>query len=242
MNPSRRGLSGAAKGGIVVILVLVVLAGAYFAPSALSGGSGTTTLSTVTSTASGSQEFGLLSLFGYFSQMQVQTILNTATLPDGSLQKSTMSYLVLGKGTFDSVLYTKVEFSQLGAGNSNVIAWFNSTGVVNRLDIIGGRNYSGPGAAILAQTYTIAFGLIPVITNNSTLLSMLAKVSQNTTSIGPTKLDVSYYQLAAPTPLYKTVNVGYATVPGTNQRFVVYLYEKTLDGAETTVQVMSVTK
>ena len=244
MNP-KRGLSSAAKAGVVVLVIVIVLGGAYLIPS-LSKGSGTSTTSSQ-SLASGSnpgggnQTLGLLSLFGYFHQMQMMDIVNTLSQQDGAVQQQTLSYIVLGTATFNSTQHTKVQFSETGVANE-VVAWFNPTGVVDRLDVIGARNYTGPGAAILAQTYTTAFSVITAITNNSTLLSFLSKTSENTTTIGSTQLDVATYHLAVPTPPYKTITVEYATIPGTNQKLAVYLDEKTIDGAETTVQVLSLTK
>ncbi len=192
-------------------------------------------------TGAGGQNIGLLTLFNCFSQMQMQDTLNTMAQPDGSIQRQTVSYVVLGKAQFNLTQHTKVEFSQAGVGNS-VVAWFNPSGVVDRLDVLGGSNYTGPGAAILAQTYTTAFGLLTTISNNATLLSMLSKSSESTMTIGPTQLDATTYQLPVPTPPYKTITVKYVTIPGTYQRLAVYLDEKTTNGAETTVEVLSITK
>jgi hypothetical protein len=246
MNRSKIGLSSGAKAGVVVVVVLVVLGGAYFAPSMLTGSGTHTTSSQSAMSCAGEdgQAIGLLLLFACFSQMQMQTVLNTSGQPDGSVQVSNFAYLVLGTATENGAPHTKVEFSQPGSGSSGiVVAWFNSTGTVDRWDnVAGGRNYTGPGAAILAQSYTVGFGLIPAITNNATLLSMLSKTTANTTRIGPTQLDVTTYHLAAPTSLYKSITVQYATIPGTNLRLVVYLDEKTISGIETTIQITSLTK
>jgi hypothetical protein len=246
MNLSKSGLSSAAKTGVIVVIVILVLGGAYLAPSMLKGGGTSTTSSqsgaSCLSTAGANQPIGLLSLFACFSQMQMDTIVDTQGQPGGTVERMTVAYLVLGTATENSTPHTKVEFSEPGSGGSNVIAYFNSTGVVDRIDIVGGKNYSGPGATILAQTYTTAFGLIPVITNNATLTSMLSKTSENTTSVGPTQLDVTTYHLTAPQAPYKSIIAQYATIPGTNVRFVIYLDEKTTDLTDTTVHVTSITK
>jgi hypothetical protein len=244
MNPSKSGLSSAGKTGIVVALVLVVLGAAYLAPSMLTGGGTNTTSSQPAGSSanpgSSTQAIGILSLFGSFSQMQLQNTFNSQA--NGPQQRS-VAYLVLGKASLNSTLHTKVEFSTVGAGH-NVVVWFNSTGGIDRVDVLGDRNYTGSGAYLLpmAQTYVTAFGAIPTITNNATLLSMLSKTSENTTSIGPTQLDVVTYHLAVPTPPYTSITVKYATIPGTNERLAVYLNETTTDGSETTVQITSLTR
>jgi hypothetical protein len=242
MNPSKSGLSSAAKTGIVVVLVVLVLGVAYVSPSLLKGGTSSSAQSEVCSgSAGGSQNIGLLTLFRCFSQMQMQASLNTLNQPGGNFQSQTLAYVVLGTATLNSTPHTKVEFTVVGSGN-DVVAWFNSTGGIDRLDVIGQRNYTGPGAPILAQSYTAGFGLIPVISNNATLLSMLSQTTENTTSIGPTMLNVTTYHLPVPTSVYKSITAKYATIPGTNLRLVVYLDQKTRDGTETTIQVQSVTR
>jgi hypothetical protein len=248
MSPSRNGLSGAAKAGAVVLLIVLVLGGAYFAPSLMRGGNATATSSGNGAACSGSdggnQTVSLLALFACFSQMQLQVTSNTVALPDGSIQQQTIAYRVLGTASFNSTQHTKVEFSQVGGLSSDdVIAWFNSRGVIDRLDVLQGRqNYTGPGAPFFAAIYTSGFGTIPALTNNATLLSMLSKTSENTTSLGPTELDVATYHLAGPTSQFKSVTMQIATIPGTSVRFAVYIDQKATDGSETTIQVQSVTK
>ncbi len=173
--------------------------------------------------------------------MQLQEKSSTPD-PDGPiLNQQTLSYHVLGKASFNSTQHTKVQFSQADVGNE-VIAWFNSAGTVDRLDIIGDKNYSGPAAAILAQTYTRSFGMLPDITNNATLLALLSKTTQNTTSIGPTQMDVVTYHLAVPAKPYSSITAEYATIPGTNQTLVVYLHERMTDTSEFEIQVLSLSK
>lgn len=244
MNSSKRGLSSAAKMGIVVALVVLVLGGAYLGPSLSKGGgqNSSQTVVTCSSQSGGNQTIELPLLFACFSQMQVQNSMNTGPNQGGVVTQEDLAYLVLGTATFNSTQHTKVEFSQVGVGD-NVIAWYNPAGKIDRLDDLrGGKNYTGPGAPYFALTYTAGFGLIPQITNNATLLSMLSKTSENMTSIGATQLDVTTYHLVVPTHQIKSLTVKYAAIPGTNVRFAVYLDQKSTDGSETTIQVLSVTK
>ena len=246
MNPSKSGLSSAAKTGIVVVVVVLVLGGAYLAPSLSKGSaaqSSSHTLASCSSASGGNQTVGLPLLFACFSQMQVLETSNTSPI-GGGVSRQNVAYTVLGTASFNSSQHTKVKFSSVGSGSTNdVIAWFNSAGVIDRLDVIqAGKNYTGPGAPFFALTYTGVFGLIPQLSNNATLLSMLSKTSQNTTSIGSTQLDVTTYHLVVPTSQIKSVTLKLATIPGTNQSFAVYLDEKAPDGSENTFQVMSVTK
>jgi hypothetical protein len=238
MNPYRSGLSSAGKTGIVVVLIIVVLVGAYLAPSLSTGfGAKSTSLQ-----AGGSgQGVTLLTLFGAFSRLQMQDSVVLNGQGNGVIQQQSVSYLVLGKASLNSIQYTKVEFSQGGVGN-RVIAWFNPQGGIDRVDVLGDRNYTGSGAYIVAQIYVSALSLVTAISNNSTLLSMLSKTSVNSTSVGPTQFDVATYSLAVPSPPYKTITVKYVTIPGTFERLAVYLYEKMTDGTETTVQITSLAK
>src|ERR1700730_11383995 len=253
MNPTKNALSTAGKAGIVVILVVLVLGGVYFAPSMLKG-SGTSTSSSQTSASSSSQtsasssitggtsqNIGMLSLFGYFSQMQVQE--TSYDHAEGGLpsDQHTVSYQVLGKASLNSTQYTKVQFSQAGQANS-VVAWFNAQGGVDRADVAGLGNFTGNTAGVYTQLYIAAFTFITGASNNATLFSLLTKRNQTTTSVGPTSLDVVNYHLAAPTPPYTSIAVRYATIPGTNTRLVIFLDENTNDRMETVVQILSLTK
>jgi hypothetical protein len=244
MDPTRRGLSTGGKATIIVIVIIVVVGGIYFAPSALGRGKNNNDniLQAATATTGGNRTFGLLPLFGYFSQMEIRETTNS---PQGSGGGSagapveeTLNYTVLGQGTFDGTPNVRVEFSQVGVGN-DIIAWFNASGIVDVTDIIGQRTYSGPGAAVFAQTYTSAFLAVTEITNNATLLSLVSKTAQNTTSIGPTTLAVSTYKLKAATAEYRQVTVEYATIPGTSQKLAVYLSETSPDGVQSSLQVLS---
>jgi hypothetical protein len=249
MNPAKRGLAAAGKVGIVVVIVVLVLGGVYLAPSMLSTGSSRSTTATSSSqsaqasssTVAGGQGTALLSLFGYFSQMQLQTSAydNNEAFP--LAEQHDYSYLVLGKGTINSTQYTKVEFSQ-AVTNSDVVAWFNPQGGVDRVDVVGVRNYTGPTAYVYTQLYVSAFSVITGLSNNATLLSILKQTSQNTTSFGPTQLPVTTYSLATPTAPFASATLALATIPGTTAKIAVYFDEKTTDGLETTYQVMSLTK
>lgn len=246
MNPVKSGLTAAGKARIVVILAVLAVGVAYLVPS-LSSGSGThsaTSSQPVASSSipSGNQTIGLLSLFGHFSQMQVQE--SKYDKSDGAqiyFDRHTVAYLVLGKASLNSIQYTKVEFSQAEAG-TEVIAWFNEQGGVDRVDILGGSNYTGSTASIHAEIYVATFSLITGVSNNATFFSLLSKTSEDTTNIGSTHLDVATYTLAAPVAPYTSVTVRYATIPGTNTRLAVYLDVYTSDLIETTVQVLSITK
>ncbi|MDA4117107.1 MAG: hypothetical protein OK455_02055 [Thaumarchaeota archaeon] len=246
MNPAKRGLTTGGKLGIVVILVILVLGGAYFAPSLMTGGTHSSSSSSRSAGSSsiplaGNQTLGLLSLFGYFSQMQMQAATYDNSEGNALVEQHTVSYVVLGKASLNSTQYTKVQFSQTGSSNP-IIAWFNSSGGINRVDLIGVGNYTGTSASVYAQLYVSAFSLITGLSSNATIFSILSKTSENTTSIGPTKLDVVSYALAAPTPPYTSITARYATIPGTNTRLAVYLDEKTSDLMESVVQVLSLTK
>jgi hypothetical protein len=223
-------------------VIFIVLAAVYLYPSLTTGTSRSTTPAGGASSTSGAgtQNFGLLPFFGSFSQMDLR-IIAVNSQGNGITQVESVSYLVLGKAQLNSTQYTRVEFSTVGVGN-NIVAWFNPQGGVDRVDVLGQRNYTGSGAYFLASNYLNDFTLIPGITNNATLLSMLSKTAENMTSIGPTQVDLTTYSLAVPTAPYNSITVRYATLPGTSVRLAVYLHEKMNDGTDTTIQVLSLTK
>ncbi len=239
MNPSKNGLSSSAKTGIVVVVVVLVLGAAYLVPS-LSKGGGAQATTAQTEGPNAPAPFSTLSLFGYFPQMSLTVDAND--VPNAVTQNSSYSYSVQGKTTLNSTQYLTVEFSTSGAINANsVIAFFNSTGGIPRVDVVGVRNYTGPGAYVLAQAYTTAYGLIPAITNNATILSILSKTSSTTMSLGPTKMNVTTYSLGLPTDGFTKLTVKYATIPGTDIQMAVYLSEEESDGSTTLIQVTSLT-
>jgi hypothetical protein len=241
MDPSRKGISSGTKTAAVIAVIFVVLASVYFIPSLSTGAASTSGSSQTRGTGAGSQGLGLLQLFGYFSQMDMQVTVINSPQANGAMSRQSVSYLVLGKGTWNATQYTRVEFSTPGIGNE-IVAWFNAKEGIDRVDVLGQRNYTGSGAYFVASNYVTAVTLIPAITNNATLLSMLSKTSQNSTSIGPTQVDLATYSLAVPSDPYKLLTVRYATVTGTSERIAVYLHEKTSDGTDTTIQVLSITK
>jgi hypothetical protein len=241
MDPTRRGLSTGGKAIIIVIVIVVVIGGIYFVPSVLGRGKNNNILQAATATTRTNQTLGLLSLFGYFSQMEIREITNSPQGSGGGIGaplEQTFNYTVLGQGTFDGTPNVRVEFSTVGVGN-DIIAWFNASGIVDVTDIVGQKTYSGPGAPIFAQLYTSAFSAVTQITNNATLLSLVTKTSQNQSSFGPTTLTVSTYKLKAATSEYRQLNLEYATIPGTFQRLAVYLGETSPDGVQSSLQVLS---
>jgi hypothetical protein len=243
MDTAKRGVSTAAKTTVVVALVFVALGVAYFTPALSTiGGASSTTLQPVgagSTSGSADQNAGVVALLAHFSQMDMQVTVYSGQ--NAYTEQQSVSYLILGKVALNSTQYTKVEFTTVGVGNS-VVAWFDPQGGIYRVDVLGDRNYTGSGAYILAQPYITSFSLIPTITDNATLFSMLSKTAENTTSIGPTLVDLSTYSLAVPTAPYKSLTVMYAVLPGTSEKIAVYLHERTTDGTDTTVQVSSLTK
>ena len=253
MDASRRGLNTVAKVGVIFVAFIVLVAALYVAGPFSKGAasqSSTQTTGSIAGNAPGSvtnlgsnQTFAVVSLFPTFSQMRMT--LNFYDPAEGNSQNSTYAYTVLGSATLGGVQYTKVDFRTLGvpdAAGNEVIVWFTSAGAIGRVDVIGERNYTGSGAAVLAQSFTGSFGLLPLITSNSTLLAMLSKTSTSTLSIGPTQANVETYTLASPTPTYTSITVEYATFSGTSAKLAVFLDETTADGATTTIQVTSLTR
>ncbi len=234
-----------AKAGVVVILVLLVLGGGYLATSM----SGTSTQSSVSLQPSGSNSSSgsanntitLLSLFSSFSQMQIHEAAYDNSEAAPLIQQTTFSYLVLGKASMNSTQYVKVRFSEVGVSN-DIIAWFNPHEGVDRVDVLGDRNYTGGAAPIFAQKFLAAMSFVVGASNNATLLSVLSKTSQNTTSIGPTQMTLATYQLTTPTPPYIKATVSYGTVPGTGTKIAVYLDQETSDFMENIFQITSLTR
>jgi len=254
MNPSKKGLSSAGKTGVVVLLIVIVLAAAYLVPSLSKGGgsqSGSSNSPAVRIT-------GMFPLVVDFPKMQVT--FDAYDAPNGVLTNESYAYAVLGTATQDttttttqadgklvtttnSTEYTRVEFTTIGVGHG-VIVWYNSSGGIGDEEVLGERNYTGNGVYNLPfmVPYTSSFGGLVSITNNSTLLSLLTKTSEATTSIGPTQMDVTTYVLEARSPPYSSLTVKIATIPGTNVQFVVYVNEKVSDGSTSLLQVTSLTR
>jgi len=237
LNPSKRGLGAAGKTGAVVVLIIVVLGAIYLIPKYSAASQ-----SQASSSNSGVQRItGLPSLFADFPRMQVLLDVNDPV--NGILQDQSYSYTVLGKGTLNSTEYTRVEFTTVGVGN-DVVAWYNSTGVINEVDVVGVRNYTGSGAHNLpfVTIYSGAFVGLVSMANNATLLSLLSKTSEGLTSIGPTQMDVTTYVLSGHSPPYSSLTLRLATIPGTDATLASYVDEKATDGATSILQITSLTR
>jgi hypothetical protein len=254
MNPSKKGLSSAGKTGVVVLLIVIVLAAAYLVPSLSKGGG------SQSSNSSAVRITGMLPLVMDFPKMQVT--FDGYDSPNGIVTNESYAYAVLGTSTLytttttteangslakstSSTQYTRVEFTTAGVGvGQGVIIWYNSSGGIGDEEVLGERNYTGNGVNNLPfmVPYTSSFGGLVSITNNSTLLSLLTKTAEATTSIGPTQMDVTTYVLEARSPPYSSLTVKIATIPGTNVQFVVYVNEKVSDGSTSLLQVTSLTR
>lgn len=253
MNPSKNGLSSAGKTGVVVVLIVVVLAAVYLVPQLSKGGS-----QPQSSNSSAVPVTGMAALFKDFPTMQVT--FDSYDSPNGIITNQSFAYTVLGTSTVTTTTtttlangslvkttssgeYTRVEFTTLGVGH-NIVAWYNSSGAINEEDVIGERNYTGNGAHNLPfmVPYTSAFGALVSLTDNSTLLSLLTKTTEATTSVGPTQMDVTTYVLETRSPPYSSMTLRIATIPGTNVQLVVYVNEKVTDGSTSHIQVTSLTQ
>ena len=249
MRFSRRGMATTKKIAIAIPLVLVIAAGIYVAlgPSRLgivSNGSQSTSSSTGIGTFSGvaGQPKGILDLFGNFSQMAVTT--GYVDFESGEIQSqgsSHYSYAVLGRAVVNSTNYYKVEFTNSDAKTSE-IAWFNQQGLVDRVDVLGDRNYSGLSAQVYAQPVIASFSFIPNLSYNATLISGLHKTAEGTQSVGPTQMDVITYGLAAHSTAYNNFTAKIATVPGTNTKLAVYWYQEDPSTSNKSFEVTSVTR
>ena len=235
MKLSGRGMTNTKKIAVAIPLILVIAAGIYVAlgPGRLgivSSGSQSTSSSSSTGIASFSGVAGpprsLLDLFGNFSQMAVTT--GYVNFADGEVQSegtSHYSYAVIGRAVLNSTNYYKVEFTNSEARTS-VIAWFNQQGLVDRADVLGDKNYTGPSAQIFAQTFVGLFSFVPSLSYNATLISGLHKTAEGMQSVGPTQMNVITYGLAAPTKAYINFTAKIATVPGTSIKLAVFWYQE----------------
>jgi hypothetical protein len=241
---SKHGMTTTRKLSFAVVLLLLIALGVYVAlgasrPSVVGNGSQSSTSS---STGTTRQPNSILDLFGNFSRMSVTT--SFVAMGGGEQQNSGLSHLsyaVLGQTVVNSTKYTKVEFKDMDA-NRSVIAWFNQQGLVNRADVLGDRNYTGPNAPVYAQTFTAVFSSLPSMSYNATLLSGLQRTAESVQAIGPTQMDVVTYGLAAPNSAYSNLTVKIATLPGTNVKLAVYSYQETPDLSNVFLQVTSVTR
>ena len=236
MNPSKRGLGSAGKAGAVVVMIVIVLGTIYLLPRYTGSQS-----QGATSNAVPEKITGLPSLFYDFTKMQISVDVNDPL--NSFVQTQSFSYTVLGKGTLNSTVYTRVEFTTVGVGN-DVIIWYNSTGGISEVEVVGVRTYTGNGTSNLPfiTTYSGAFGALVSIGNNATLLSLLGKTSEDQTSIGSTKMDVSTYVLAGRSYPYSSLTLKLATIPGTDVQLITYIDEKSFQGATSLIQVTSLTR
>ncbi len=238
MKFSRRGLSQLGEIGVVALVIIVVVAAYFFVPPLIKGSASTTTTSIGGPNPIADQSQQIFPLVTNFKDMTLVEDINDVAA--GYVQNTTYAFTVLGKGTLNSTQYTRVEFSTYGETHFTV-AWYNSTGGLGRLDIIGLRNYTGSGLVNLPyiQTYINAFYVLISVTNNATLNAHLTRTSQSATSIGDTKVNLSTYTLAERTPVLSKVTEEVASIPGTNIVMMVYLNEKLSDGSTYLFQVTS---
>jgi hypothetical protein len=235
MNPSRRGVGAAGKAASVVVLIILVLGAVYFVKfsGSSSQGPGTNPVP--------EKITGMPSLFYDFTQMRLYV--NVSDPQDGFLQDQTYTYTVLGTGVLNSTQYTKVQFATVGQGN-DVVVWYNSTGGIGEVQVVGVRNYVGNGTQNLPffTTYSDAFGALLTATTNSTLFSRLTRTNSVTTKIGPTQMNVTSYTLPVRFYPYTSLKLSVATIPGTDAQFVTYLDETTYYGSTNLLQVTSLTR
>ena len=244
----RYGTVGTRNIAIVLAVVSILALGTYVAissgqfsaPNASSKStSSTQSAGTVTYPTTQVQLRGLIDLFGNFSRMAITTsYLDEVNEASGS---SSVSYVVLGRTTLNSTRYYKVEFKN-AFGNTSEIAWFSPQGRIDRVDVLGDKNYTGSAAAFFTRLYTNSFSLVPAWSYNVTLLSGLQKTGESIRSIGPTQMDVARYGLPRVTSAYANFTAEIATIPGTNARLAVYVFQQTLDGSNVLLQVTSVTR
>jgi hypothetical protein len=248
MKFSRRGMTTTKKIAVAIPLVLVIAAGVYVAlgpgrlgipPNASQSSSAQSSTGIASFSGVAGQPKGILSLFGNFSQMAVTT--SYVVFADGEVQSSGTShysYAVLGRAVVNSTDYHKVEFTNSDARTSE-IAWFNPQGLVDRVDVLGDRNYSGPNAQAYAQSFVGVFSFIQSLSYNATLISGLHKTAEGMQSVGPMQMDVITYGLAAPSAAFANVTAKIATVPGTSTKLAVYWYQQDPTTSNTSLEVTS---
>jgi hypothetical protein len=250
MKLPRRGMATSRKVALTVGIALLVALGAYIAigPGRLSivpNESGSTSYHSSTATAplnGVGQPNNILGLFGNFSKMVVS--IHFVVMADGEINSeggTHASYAVLGRTVVNSTNYYKVEFTDLDA-NKSIIAWFDQQGTINRVDVLGDRNYTGSTASMHAQIFTSTFSFLPSVSYNATLLSGLQRTGESAQGIGPTQMDVTTYNLAAKTAAFSNLTVKIGTVPGTSTKLAVFLYQESPDSSSSLFQVTSVTR
>ncbi len=243
MKFSKRGIATTGKITIAVGLVLIIAAGVYAAlgPNLL-GVAPKGTQTTTPSNGGSGQPKSILDLFNTFSRMTFAT--GFADFEDGEIQNQGslhISYVVLGRAVVNSTNYYKVQFTNSDARTS-AIAWINPRGLVDRVDVLGDKNYSGSAAQVYAQAFLGALSPVPSLGYNITLLSGLQKIAEGSQGIGPTQVDVVTYGLRAPTSTYTNYTVKIATVPGVSFKLAVYVYQEFPSKSNNFFEVTSVTK
>jgi hypothetical protein len=244
MRSSRRGLSQLGEIGVIALVIIVAVAAYVFVPPLVKGGGGSqTTTSLGGPNPIADTTHGIFPLVTTFKDLTLVLDVNDESAQYS--QNSTYAYTVLGKGTLNSTQYTRVEFSTLGETHFTV-AWYNSTGGLGRLDVVGLRNYTGTEAALdnlpYIQTYVNAFYTLISISNNATLNALLTKTSQASGSIGSTKVNLATYTLETRTASISKATERVASIPGTNIAMMVYLSEKLSDGSTYLFQVTTLTR
>jgi hypothetical protein len=250
MNQSKYGLTSTRKAFLAIVLIVIIALGIYVAigtsrPSVVGNSSKASTSSstgTISSSGGTQQASSILDLFGNFSQMVIAT--SYVDFYDGEVQEqsgSNLSYVVLGQAIVNSTNHYKVQFTDLIAKTSE-IAWFNPQGLVDRVDVLGDKNYTGPTAPLLAQAFVGPFSMLPSISYNTTLLSGLQKMAEGVQNIGPAQMNVVTYGLAAPSSAYNNDTVKIATVPGTSIKLAVYSFQEFPSTSNTLFEVTSVTR
>jgi hypothetical protein len=248
MKFSKRGMTTTRKIAIAIPLLLIIALGAYVAlgssrPGVVGNGpqssSSSSSTGAVSSNGGARQPNSILDLFGNFSQMGVTS--SFADTEAESQGTSHVSYAVLGQTVANSTNYYRVEFKNLDL-NTSEIAWFNQQGLVDRVDVLGDKNYSGPTASLYAQAFVAAFSFIPSLSYNTTLLSGLQKTAEGVQNIGSARMDVVTYSLAAPTSTYSNYTVKIATVQGANVKLAVYWYQQFPSTSNNFFEVTSVTR
>ena len=251
MKFSKCGIATSRKIALAFALVLIVAGGVYvalgpsllgIAPNGPQSNSSSSTTGTASSNGEAGQPNSILDLFGNFSRMVVVTSFTQMEGGEPSgMGTSHLSYAVLGQTTVNSTNYYKVTFRDIDA-NRSVVAWFNQQGLVDRVDVLGDKNYTGPTAAIYTRIFVSAFSAIPTMSYNATLLAGLQRTAESVQSIGPTQMDITTYYLAAKTSTYNNFTIKIATVPGTNVKLAVYYHVQLPDDSDTLFQVTSVTR
>jgi hypothetical protein len=250
MKWPRSGMATSRKIALTIGIVLIVALGAYAAIgsgrlSIVPNGSNSTSYGTSTATAPLNglgQPNSILDLFGNFSKMVVSK--HFVDMADGEINAeggTHASYAVLGRTVVNSTNYYKVEFTDLD-GNRSIIAWFDQKGTINRVDVLGDRNYTGSTALMHAQIFTSTFSFLPSVSYNATLLSGLQRTGESAQGIGPTQMDVTTYNLAAKTAAFSNLTVKIGTVPGTSTKLAVFLYQESPDSSSSLFQVTSLTR